>query len=132
MLAPRFRDAGIDVEMQVEPVTDLPASLQLAAYRIVQESLTNVVKHVGPATVLVVVASDDGDLLVMVRNSAGTAGRAVPPASSGRHGLAGMRERVAMFGGTVEAGSTADGGFEVRARLPIPVDAPADQLRVAT
>jgi signal transduction histidine kinase len=131
-LVPTFKDAGIDVDLSIEPIADLPASLQLATYRIVQESLTNVVKHVGPAHVDVVVAPDAADLLVVIRN-AGRSGE--PPetvAASGRHGLAGMRERVAMFGGSVDARPTADGGFVVQARLPIPAAVDSTQVPVAT
>jgi signal transduction histidine kinase len=135
---PRGRPARQQtVEGAVQP---LPGGLSLAAYRIVQEALTNVRKHAGPEAAaevtlrygqdeLVIRVADDG------RGSAGPpaklprygAARAVPPdgqSGNAGHGLAGMQERAAVYGGTVQAGPHSGGGFEVIARLPFP---PADR-----
>jgi signal transduction histidine kinase len=107
----------VQIELQLDPVDgDVPSTVQVTAYRIVQESLSNVVKHARPATAVVSVRRDADELTVEVRDdgthSAGTR-------TSG-HGLKGMRERVLQCGGTLDAGPHADGGWAVRARLPIP------------
>ena len=119
-LAEQFEDAGLGVTLDVAldaDGPDLAASLQLAAYRIVQEALTNVVKHAGPVPVEVDVRRVEHTLVVSIRSDLG----APSMTSSGGHGLAGMRERVAMFGGHLDAGPTERGGFVVRAQLPLPV-----------
>ena len=124
-LAEQFEDAGLMVELDVALDVDGPdllASLQLAAYRIVQEALTNVVKHAGPVPVEVAVSRVEHALVVSVRNDPGTASMTW----SGGHGLVGMRERVAMFGGHLDAGITERGGFLVLAQLPLPVLAEAN------
>jgi signal transduction histidine kinase len=112
------RLAGLPVELNVigEPVP-LPPALDLSAFRIVQEALTNVLKHEGPVPTSVIVRYLPDELEIDVIDSA-------PPhphterASSGR-GLIGMQERVAMFGGELRAGPGASGGFEVRASMPL-------------
>jgi signal transduction histidine kinase len=105
----------------------LPAAVELAAYRIVQESLTNAIRHAGQATATVTLAYRDADLLIEVtdtgRGPAQGAAREADRAERGMgtgHGLAGMRERAASVGGTIEAGPRAAGGFRVAARLPVP------------
>jgi signal transduction histidine kinase len=116
--------AGLAVRLQVEGTpSPLPAGVDLSAYRIVQEALTNVVKHAGPARAEVVVGYHDRDVTVEVTDD----GRgAAAPAGDGQtrvgHGLIGMRERVAAFGGDLEAGPGPDGGFRVVARLPLAVE----------
>jgi signal transduction histidine kinase len=92
--------------------------VDLAAYRIVQEALTNALKHAGAPTT-VTVALTGGEVCLEVRNAAGRRARA----EAGGHGLVGMRERAHLYGGIVEAGPCHDGGFVVRARLPVKVDA---------
>jgi signal transduction histidine kinase len=94
----------------------LSADVDLAAYRIVQESLTNVLRHSGAASASVVLAYGDDRLLVEVEDD-GVAAAACP--SSPGHGILGMRERAAALGGEVDAGRRPQGGFRVRAELPL-------------
>jgi signal transduction histidine kinase len=115
-LVEQMHTAGLPVQLRIEgePV-HLPAGIDLSAYRIVQEALTNVVKHAGNAAAEVVIRYgpralelaivDDGNGRPAARNGAG-------------HGLIGMRERVALYSGTLEAGTQNGGGYAVRARLP--------------
>jgi signal transduction histidine kinase len=116
---------GLHVSGQVRPV---PAGIDLSAYRIIQEALTNVVKHSGSARCTVSLGYGSGVLDVRVLNEgglvSGRAGlRAAPSASliGTGHGIIGMRERVNLCGGTFKAGSLADGGFLVAATLPLPL-----------
>ena len=116
--------AGLAVRLRIEgTASPLPAGVDLSAYRIVQEALTNVVKHAGPASAQVTVGYHDQDVTVEVTDD----GRgSTPPTGDGRarvgHGLIGMRERVAAFGGDLEAGPRPGGGFRVAARLPFAVE----------
>jgi signal transduction histidine kinase len=132
-LVTQAREAGMPVSHTVAgPVRPLPDGLSRAAYRIVQEALTNVRKHAGPgAAAEVLLRYGANELLVRVADDGGTAGppsglprygagHSPRPAGQPGHGLAGMRERAAMYGGTVQAGPCPDGGFEVTARLPLP------------
>jgi signal transduction histidine kinase len=113
--------AGLAVRVRVKGTpAPLPAGVDLSAYRIVQEALTNVVKHAGPAHAQVTIGYRDQDVTVEVIDD----GRgAVTPADDGRvgsgHGLIGMRERVAVFGGDLQVGPRPGGGFRVVARLPL-------------
>jgi signal transduction histidine kinase len=113
--------AGLAVRLRVEGTpSPLPAGVDLSAYRIVQEALTNVVKHAGPAQAHVTIRYRDRDLTVEVTDD----GRGVgAPAGDDRggtgHGLIGMRERVAALGGDLEIGPCPGGGFRVAARLPL-------------
>ena len=112
------RAAGLPVELHVDgDVTTLPAGVDLSAYRIVQEALTNVVKHAGPAAVTVRVRAGQGVVDVEVCDD-GRGVVAVGPRAGG-HGLVGMRERVALYGGSVEAGDRPGGGYRVHARLAV-------------
>jgi signal transduction histidine kinase len=116
--------AGLGVRLQVEGTpSPLPAGIDLSAYRIVQEALTNVVKHAGPARAQVAIRYRDHEVMVEVTDDG--RGAAAPtgngPARVG-HGLIGMRERVAAFGGDLEAGPRPAGGFRVAARLPFGAD----------
>jgi len=112
---------GLAVRLRVEGTpSPLPPGVDLSAYRIVQEALTNVVKHAGPARAQVTIGYRDQEVMVEVIDD----GRgAVTPAGDGRagtgHGLIGMRERVAVFGGDLEVGPRPGGGFRVAARLPL-------------
>jgi signal transduction histidine kinase len=122
-LLDRLTAAGLPVELQVggKPRA-LPPGLDLAAYRVVQESLTNVIKHAGKPQTIVRLDYGDAELLVEVTDAgrpvpaAGPAPSAVP--GSGR-GLLGLHERIALYGGELDAGPRPDGGWRVRARLPV-------------
>lgn len=109
--------ADVTLEQRGLP-TALPRTLELSAYRIVQEALTNVVKHAGGAGAQVVVEYGDEELIIEVTDE----GHNPEPAASGGWGIVGMRERAAIFGGTVEAGPRPEGGFRVYARFPIGAD----------
>lgn len=110
----------IEVELVVEGSPhQLDPSIDHTAYRVVQEALANVVKHGGRAAIARIhLLWRDNSLHIDVRNSPGLAGSVALPALSSGLGLRGLRERVALAGGTVESGPTGDGGFLVRAKLP--------------
>jgi signal transduction histidine kinase len=110
--------AGVTAELDVDgDVRPLPQAVELSAYRIVQEALTNVVRHVGPTSARVQISYRPDEVRIQVTND-GPAGPAPPLArTASGHGLIGMRERAALFGGELEAGPWA-GGFRVRATLP--------------
>ena len=115
-LAKQVREAGLPVEFSVEgEPLELPPGVDLSAYRIVQEALTNVLKHAGPATARVVVRYGDNDLELEIADT----GVGVDAGDGAGHGLVGMRERVSLYGGKIEAGPSDGGGFAVRARLPL-------------
>ncbi len=114
-LVTHVRDAGLPVELAVEgEPTELPPGVDLSAYRIVQEALTNALKHAGPATARVTVRYGEGELDLEIADDGAGAGNG----DGGGQGLTGIRERVAVFGGEVETGMRAEGGYAVRARLP--------------
>jgi signal transduction histidine kinase len=121
-LVARVRDAGLGVALTVEgSLDDLPAAVDLSAYRLVQEALTNVMKHGGPvATVAVRRTASEIDVEVTDDGRAGVeAGRPETAAHPGGQGLIGMRERVSVFSGEFVAGRRPGGGFRVAARLPL-------------
>jgi signal transduction histidine kinase len=115
-LVEQVRDAGLAVDLRVEGArAAIPAGVDLAAYRIVQESLTNALKHAGRARADVLVRYGPRALAIEVTDDG-------PGAANGGgtgHGLIGMRERAALYGGTIEAGPRPEGGFAVRATLPL-------------
>jgi signal transduction histidine kinase len=113
--------AGLAVKLRVEGrPAPLPAGLDLSAYRIVQEALTNVVKHAGPAHAQVTIRYRDHDVAVEVTDNGRGVGAVAGDGRRGTgHGLIGMRERVAAFGGDLEVGPRPGGGFRVAARLPL-------------
>jgi len=116
-LAGRLRAAGLKVSLSIDgDHAALPPAVNVSAYRIVQEALTNVLKHAGPARAEVTVGCADGAVTIEVTDDG--AGNPAPPGPAGGQGLAGMRERVALFGGDLRAGPRPGGGFTVRARLP--------------
>ncbi|WP_380161516.1 sensor histidine kinase [Kineococcus sp. R86509] len=118
-LVEQVRTSGLEVEAEVlGPPRELPPAIGLAAYRIVQESLTNVLKHAGPrARTRVVVRWDDDALRLDVEDDGRGAASMVQP-SPGGQGLVGMSERARLHGGSVTSGPRTGGGFSVRARLP--------------
>jgi signal transduction histidine kinase len=118
-LVARAAQAGRRVEVTVEGErVELPLAVDLAAYRIVQEALTNVARHAGPASAVVRLAFGAGEVVVEVTDDGkGTA--AGTPGDGGGHGIAGMRERAVALGGELEAGPRPAGGFRVRAQLPL-------------
>ena len=120
-LVEESQTAGLPVELTVEGErVPISAGLDLAVYRIVQEALTNVRKHAGPSLCKVEVKLRYGDTNLEVRIADDGQGfRGEPETQPAGHGLVGMRERVAAYGGTVRAGMRASGGFEVAAVLPI-------------
>jgi signal transduction histidine kinase len=121
-LVDRARDAGLEVSLTVAGNPQpLPPGPDLAAYRIVQEALTNTVKHAGPATAAVQLRWHPRELELEVTDTGRGPNVTVPEDS---HGLLGMRERVAVYGGSVDTGRSDGGGFSVRARIPFGDGAP--------
>jgi signal transduction histidine kinase len=118
VLAASVRAAGLPVNLVINgDGAALPAVVDVSAYRIVQEALTNVLKHAGPARADVTIGcAPEAVTIEVTDDGTGTAGQQAP---GGGHGLAGMRERAAVFGGELRAGPRPGGGFAVRARLPL-------------
>jgi signal transduction histidine kinase len=117
LLVGRMREAGLTIDLDVDDgLEGIPPGVDLSAYRIAQEALTNVLKHAGATHVDVKVVRDAGAVEVTVEdNGRGSAGNG---ALVGGHGLIGMKERVNLFGGRLEAARRDGGGFRVFARLP--------------
>jgi signal transduction histidine kinase len=115
-LVEQVRQSGLPVELTVEgtPVK-LPAGVDLSAYRIVQEALTNTLRHAGPAHAWVAVRYEGEDVEIEVAND----GVSDSVNDGGGHGLVGMRERVALCGGELRSGPRPGGGFKISARLPV-------------
>jgi len=117
-LVAQMREAGLAVELAVEgEERPLPPSVDLSAYRIVQEALTNTLKHAGPATAAVTVRYGDRALEIEVVDDG--RGRRDAGQVNGSNGLIGMRERVSLLGGRLQVGQDAGAGFSVRAHLPL-------------
>jgi signal transduction histidine kinase len=115
-LVERVRAAGLSVELSVTGARDLPPGVDLAAYRVVQEALTNVIKHAGTSHAAVLLEYRPDDLLITVTDD----GRpATGPGGPGGRGLIGLRERVGLYGGELDAGPRPGGGWRVRARIPL-------------
>jgi signal transduction histidine kinase len=113
------RAAGTPVEFKVEgELKGVPAAAELSAYRLVQESLSNAARHAAGAPVELVLRRTGDELVVRVRNGPGAVGPANRPGEPGQ-GIRGMRERVTMLGGHLSTLPTREGGFEVRATLPL-------------
>jgi signal transduction histidine kinase len=115
-LVGRFHDSGVDARLTIEPGLRLPRDLDLAAYRIVQEALTNTLKHAAPCSAMVEVEGRNGSMIIEVSDTGPGVRRADP---DGR-GLVGIAERVSMCGGVLEHGNGEHGGFRLRAVLPLP------------
>ncbi|MFG3601884.1 sensor histidine kinase [Micromonospora chersina] len=117
-LRERLAGAGLPVTVEVEgSPRPLPVAVDLAAYRVVQEALTNVLRHAGPATATIRVGYAPTEVAVEVTDTG--RGAAGPAGDSGGYGLAGMRERVTALGGSFAAGPASAGGFRVSATLPV-------------
>jgi signal transduction histidine kinase len=117
-LVANTREAGLPVELDIEgPRRPLPAAVELSAYRVVQEGLTNVLKHAGGASARVVLRYRQDELEVEVSDDGVRSG----DGRGSRRGLAGIAERVAVFGGRFEAGPAREGGWRLRATLPVPL-----------
>jgi signal transduction histidine kinase len=115
-LVEQVREAGLPVELRVEgDPLPLPAGLDLTAYRLVQEGLTNALKHARAQHAEVLVHYSDGHVELTVSDD----GRGAGDRDGGGHGLVGMRERVTVYGGELEAGPRPEGGYRLRARLPV-------------
>jgi signal transduction histidine kinase len=115
-LVAQARAAGVQVELHVEGTPrPLPLGVDLSLYRIAQEALTNARKHSSGASAEVVLSYGEREVELVVDNQAGVETNG----HRGGHGLIGMRERVGVFGGSLEAGPRPDGGFRVVARLPL-------------
>lgn len=148
-LVEQCREAGLPVELEVDgEVRSLPSGLELAVYRIVQEALTNTMRHAGPARahvrlcfgedgVTVSVVDDGRGASATADSGPGSHGDGTDEARHAGHGLAGMHERVGLYGGRLTAGPRAGGGFSVQAEIPLSDDAatkprPAGPSRLLT
>jgi signal transduction histidine kinase len=124
-LVERVRAAGLSVELSVTGARDLPPGVDLAAYRVVQEALTNVIKHAGTSRAAVVLEYRPDDLLITVTDD----GRPMPGSGGpGGRGLIGLRERIGLYGGELDAGPRPGGGWRVRARIPVERPRASDRL----
>jgi signal transduction histidine kinase len=117
-LVERVRAAGTDVEFEISglPPASLPSGLDLAVYRVVQEALTNTMKHAAGAKASARIDRDGDWLRIEVADSGGE--RTAQAGTGGGRGLLGMRERLAVYGGTLEAGRRIGGGYRITARIP--------------
>jgi signal transduction histidine kinase len=116
VLLDTVRDAGLPVELRVEGAPqELAPGVDLTAYRVVQEALTNALKYAGPAHAWVTVRWNVDELALEIANDGSGDGQG----TGGGHGLAGMRERVSLYGGEISSGTRDGGGYVVRARLPV-------------
>jgi len=126
-LAASVRSAGLPVNLVIDgDLAGLPAAVDVSVYRIVQEALTNVLKHAGPASADVTIGCA-GDAVTIEITDNGT-GQLAPLTPAGGHGLAGMRERAAVLGGELVAGPRPGGGYSVRAWLPAADGVPSGNL----
>ena len=115
-LVDQVREAGLPVEVRIEgSPAPLPPGVDLTAYRLVQEGLTNALKHARATSAEVLVKYGDDAVEVVVSDD----GRGDGDGAAGGHGLVGMRERVSVYGGELHAGPRPDGGYSLRARLPV-------------
>jgi len=112
--------SGLPVEFTVEgPARRLPPGVELTVYRIVQEALTNALKHAAPTTAQVRLRYDDQSVRISVRDAGRTHGSGTADANRVGHRLIGMRERVGLYGGSLEAAGTPEEGFTVTTLLPL-------------
>jgi signal transduction histidine kinase len=117
LLVSQVREAGLPVDLRIEGTRrDLPLGIELSAYRIIQEALTNALKHAGDARASVLIRYGEDSLELEIADDGAGAAAAV---ASGGHGLVGMKERVALYGGQLDAGHRPGRGFAVRVLLPV-------------
>jgi signal transduction histidine kinase len=115
-LVAKARESGLPVDVRIEgEPAQLPPGLDLTAYRLVQEGLTNAIKHARASKAGVLVRYGDGEVEIFVTDDGDGGG----DGGGGGHGLVGMRERVSVYGGELEAGPRPEGGYGLRARLPL-------------
>jgi signal transduction histidine kinase len=120
-LVARARAAGLPVELRIDgEARDLSPGLDLVAFRVVQEALTNAIKHAGPARALVRVTFATGALELEISDTGRGRAPAGGDADDTGQGLVGMRERLVLYGGELQTGRARGGGFKVRARIPLP------------
>jgi signal transduction histidine kinase len=122
-LVTQIEEAGLPVDLIVEgEPRPLPSGVDLSVFRIVQEALTNTLKHAGPARATVTLTYRPDELALKIADDGRGLGQLVEDdggGGPGGHGLVGMRERVALYGGELSAGPRSGGGYEVKARLPL-------------
>jgi signal transduction histidine kinase len=116
-LVDRVRAAGLPAELVTEGARDVPPGVDLAAYRVVQEALTNVLKHAAGARAAIRLVYSERELVITVTDDGGPAGYG--PRGPGGRGLIGLRERLGLYGGELDAGPRPGGGWRVRARIPL-------------
>ncbi|MDR6939208.1 sensor histidine kinase [Arcanobacterium hippocoleae] len=127
-LISRIKDAGKEISyIRIGQPRSLPVGLGNALYRICQEALTNSMKHAGPnAAIAVILKWEENNISLEIIDD----GRGAATKNDGHgHGLIGMRERAAVFGGTIEAGAKAQGGFRVKAVIPFPAETQQDSIK---
>jgi signal transduction histidine kinase len=133
-LVDRLTAAGLPIDLHVgELPQDLSPGLDLAVFRVIQEALTNVIKHAGKPATTVSLNHGDGQLVVEVADTGRPILAAAPamPAGAGR-GLIGLRERIALYGGVLDAGPRSGGGWLVRARFPVDPTPPRHRIGAPT
>jgi signal transduction histidine kinase len=130
-LVERLTAAGLRIDLRVgELPEDLSPGLDLAVFRVIQEALTNVIKHAGKPPTTVSLTCRDGQLIVEVADTGRPIVAAAPAVPAGtRRGLIGLRERIALYGGVLDAGPRSGGGWIVRARFPVQAAPPHELSR---
>lgn len=124
-LAATARDAGIDTHLSCHAPSDLPAAVELTAYRVVQEAVTNTIRHSQATRTDITISTSDGHLHVDVCDDGPGSGTDTHTSrNSAGFGLVGMRERVEAHGGQIRHGPLPGGGFRVHAELPIQTHTP--------
>jgi signal transduction histidine kinase len=126
--------AGLPIDLRVgELPQELSPGLDLAVFRVIQEALTNVIKHAGKPATTVRLNYGDGQLVVEVADTGRPILAAAPAVPAGaRRGLIGLRERIALYGGVLDAGPRSGGGWLVRARFPLDPPPPRDRTGAPT
>ena len=128
-LVHQVQDSGMPVRLSIVGDAAVPAGVELNAFRIVQESLTNALKYAGPGAEVTVTVVRARDAVTVTVTDDGRGAAAEPPATAGGHGVLGMRERVEALGGTIQVGPDRGGGYRVHAVLPTAQSARASQER---